>query len=453
MKSSRTLSGRPGGSFTAVAILAFALIVSVAGSFISYRALNNAFLRHNEFDAESQQVTKLFALQLDEETGLRGFMASGQPVYLEPYQAAEPQFEPIVNDLAQFNRAQKLTTEQTQLDDLRAAHDAWQRQVADVLVPHPNAPDALTRLQLGKEYVDRMRADFKFLSDGYDNDANTLTNQAQSLLVRSAFTGAALILLFGLLAILADIVRSRTQAALERERTLADTLQRGFLSGWDSLPYLRVGTGYVSATREAAVGGDLFDIYRLDDDRALILVADVSGKGFTAAVETARVKYSVRTLAEDVGDPAIVLQKFNRAFMRPGSDPESFVTLFVGILDERDMTLAYASAGHPQAFLRRGSDVRQLDVTGPVIGLLPDATFGGERATLMAGDTIVLATDGLTESRDSSGAMIGEEGVMEWVRDGGTDPKKIAADLIHRVERYAGGSIADDLALLVIAVR
>jgi serine phosphatase RsbU (regulator of sigma subunit) len=453
VRSSRSLSGRPGGSFTAVAILVFALIVSVAGSYILYRSSKQALYRHSQFEDARQRVSELLGLQLDEETGLRGYMASGQSAYLDPYKTASPQFGPKLQQLQIFNQAQNLVAEQRLVDDLRTAHNDWQQQVADELIPHPNAPDAMVRLRLGKAYVDTMRADFKQLLDAYTVDASALTDQSQNLLVRSAITGAALILLFGMLAILADIVRSRTQAALDRERTVADTLQRGFLSGWDSLPYLRVGTGYVSASREAAVGGDLFDVYRLDDNRALVLVADVSGKGFTAAVETARVKYSARTLAEDSGDPAVVLHKFNRAFMRPGSDPESFVTLFVGILDERDMSLAYASAGHPQAFLRRGLDVQSLDVTGPVIGLSPDSTFDGRRVTLTAGDVIVLATDGLTEARNSQGAMIGEEGVVQWVRDGGDDPKKIAADLIRRVERYAGGRIADDLALLVLRVK
>lgn len=453
VKSSRTLGGRPGGSFTAVAILAFALLVSVAGSFILYRSLSTTFARHNEFDKQTQNVTELYRLQLDEETSLRGFMASGEPFYLEPYRSAAPQFTPRLEEVARFNRDGKLAAEQAFVDDLRAAHDAWQRDVADVLIAHPNPPDALSRLRLGKADMDRMRGDFADLIAAYNSDANALTNEAQNLLVRSAFTGAALILMFGLLAIFADVVRSRTQAALERERAVTDTLQRGFLSGWDKLSYLRVGTGYVSATREAAVGGDLFDIYRLDDNRALVLVADVSGKGFTAAVETARVKYSVRTLAEDSVDPALVLQKFNRAFMRPGSDPESFVTVFAGILDDRDMTLAYASAGHPQAFLRRGTAVRMLEVTGPVIGLSADSTFGGGRLELHAGDTLVLATDGLTEARNSEGVMIGEVGVDKWIREAGDDPNQIAAELVRRVERYAGGRIADDLALLVIKVK
>jgi serine phosphatase RsbU (regulator of sigma subunit) len=453
VKSSRSLSGRPGGSFTAVAILVFALIVSVVGSYFLYRSSKAAFTRHSQFEDARQQVSELLGLQLDEETGLRGYMASGQNVYLEPYETASPQFAPKLQQLQLFNQAQHLATEQALVDELRAAHNDWQQQVANELIPHPNAPDAMARLRLGKSYVDTMRADFQRLLDAYTVDASALTDQSQNLLVRSTITGAALILLFGLLAILADIVRSRTQAALDRERTVADTLQRGFLSGWDSLAYVRVGTGYISASREAAVGGDLFDIYRLDDNRALVLVADVSGKGFTAAVETARVKYSVRTLAEDAGDPAIVLHKFNRAFMRPGSDPESFVTLFVGILDERDMSLSYASAGHPQAFLRKGSDVRLLDVTGPVIGLSPDSTYDGRRITLTSGDVLILATDGLTEARNNERVMISEEGVIRWIREGGDDPKKIAADLIRRVERYSGGRIADDLALLVLSLK
>jgi hypothetical protein len=452
IQSSRSIRGRSGGSFTAVAVLAFALIVSIVGSFITYRSLSNAFQRHNAIDTATVDLINLYRYQIDEETAIRGFMATGQPAYLQPYTDAKPKFAPIFQALTKFNRDMNFQNEQPLLDELRATHDDWEKNVASVVVAHPNPPGGMELLTRGKIALDSMRDDFNQLTGLYQGEGAVSEAQTTSLLKQSAFFMATLILLFGALAIVADIVRSRTQAALERERVVADTLQQAFLSGWDSLPYLRIGTAYVSATRDAAVGGDLFDVYRLDEHRSSVLVADVSGKGLNAAVETARVKYSVRSFAEENGDPAVVLSKFNRAFARSAVDPESFVTVFLGILDDRDMSLSFASAGHGQSFLRRGDQVRRLDVTGPVIGLTATSEFGVERVMLQSHDMLVLATDGLTEARDNAGTLLGEEGAVRWIRDGSADPDRFAKDLVARVTRFAGGRIADDFALLVIKV-
>jgi CHASE3 domain sensor protein len=452
IKSSRSIRGRSGGSFTAVAVLAFALVVSIVGSFVTYRELSIAFQKHDAIATTTEDLINLYRLQIDEETGVRGFMASGQPIFLQPYLDAKPKFTPIFEDLSKFNQGAGFQQEQPILNDLRATHDAWETNVASVLIAHPTAPNAMELLSRGKLALDRMRDDFRQLTFLYQNEGKASEDQAQSLLRQSAFFTATLILLFGALAIVADIVRSRTQAALERERVVADTLQQAFLSGWDSLPYVRIGTAYVSATRDAAVGGDLFDVYRLDEHRSSVLVADVSGKGLNAAVETARVKYSVRSFAEENGDPAVVLTKFNRAFARSAVDPESFVTVFLGILDDRDMSLSFASAGHGQSFLRRGDQVQRLEVTGPVIGLTASSEFGVQRVMLQSHDMLVLATDGLTEARDGDGVLLGEEGAVRWIRDGSRDPDRFAKDLVDRVTRFAGGRIADDFALLVIKV-
>jgi CHASE3 domain sensor protein len=452
MTSSRSLRGRSGGSFTAVAILAFALIVSVVGSYITYKELNAAFQRHSAIDTATEDLITLYRMQIDEETGIRGFLATGQDVYLEPYYKAVQQFRPKFEELEQLNRVVGFQAELPLIDDLRSMNESWERNVATVLIAHPNAPDSLQLLAHGKLSLDQMRGDFDALGTLYASESKSSEDAAQSLLRRSVFSTSALILLFGALAIVADVVRSRTQAALERERVVADTLQQAFLSGWDSLPYVRIGTAYVSATRDAAVGGDLFDVYRLDEHRSSVLVADVSGKGLNAAVETARVKYSVRSFAEENSDPAVVLAKFNRAFARSAADPESFVTVFLGILDDRDMSLSFASAGHAQSFLRRGEDVQRLEVTGPVIGLAPTSEFTTERIVLKSEDMLVLATDGLTEARNHAGELLGEEGAVRWIRAGSRDPDRFAADLVARVTKYAGGRIADDFALLVIKV-
>jgi sigma-B regulation protein RsbU (phosphoserine phosphatase) len=173
-------------------------------------------------------------------------------------------------------------------------------------------------------------------------------------------------------------------------------------------------------------------------------MADVSGKGIQAAVNTAFVKYSIRTLARSSDDPSYIVEQFNRAFVDTVRDPNLFVVVFVGLLDLQARELTYASAGHGGAYLRRGDDVRQLAVTGPIIGLDAGSEYGSR--------TERLATDGLYEARNFAGEMLDDGGAMDLLRTAETDPQACADDLVAAVRRRSGGALHDDLALLVIAI-
>lgn len=442
---------RGGGTYTAGTVLAIALVVSIVGSIVTYVSVRGAFQQHTYVDQAQSSLASLYLLQLEQDTGLRGFLSSGLREYLKT-SATEAQFNASWQALRNASQHAGLQVDNLLLADLLRTHERWLSQVANPLEARPNASDQLRQLALDKVLTDHMRDDFNRLQELYASQAQAASDRIQDLLRRAAISTAALMLLFGCASIIADLYRSRTQAALERERTVADTLQRAFLSGWDALPYLHVGTAYLSSTREATIGGDLFDIHRIDDHRSLLLVADVSGKGLDAAVGTAQVKYSVRTLVEDYTDPAVVLEKFNRTYIKSQRDPSSFVSVFVGIFDDRDWSVRYASAGHSPAYVRRADWVEQLPVTGPLLGIADDAAFDSVTVAISAGDTLVLATDGLTEARDSAGVLVDDDGVIRWIRDGEREPQHLAAELVSKVTRFAGGRINDDLALLVITV-
>jgi CHASE3 domain sensor protein len=439
-----------GGTYTAAVVLAIAILVSIAGSVFTDIQVRSAFFHHNLVDQASSLLERLFRAQLDQETGLRGYLASGETIYLEPYTSGEPVFEQTLQSLRAASDRAGMQADDTILLDLQRTHEQWVDSVAKPLILNPNGPAAQREQQFGKALIDQERTDFSEASALYQTDARESSDNVDDLLLRATISTGLLILLFGVAAIVADFFRSRTQAELDRERVVADILQRAFLSGWEKVPGLRIGTAYVSSTTEAAIGGDLFDIHRIDDHRSLVLVADVSGKGLEAAVETAQVKYTLRALVEDDADPAALLAKFNRIFFHSLRDPTSFVSVFVGVFDDRDATLRYASAGHAPTFLRRGDEVEQLPVTGPIAGLTEEAAFSSITVALHPGDMVVLATDGLTEARDSAGVAVDDEGVMRWVRDGEADPGPLAEDLVRRVARFSGGRINDDLALLIL---
>jgi serine phosphatase RsbU (regulator of sigma subunit) len=444
---------RPPGTITAGAVLLVALVVSVVGSWFSYTTVRSILVRHEAYDGARERLAQILQLQTDEETALRGYLSTGKPYFLEPLVAAQAQFDPTFADLVRFVNDSGVIGASAPVLDMRRQHTIWELRIEGPLVKNANAPDVVARLERGKIIMDRIRNDYSTVARIFDSESQRLFDESSKLLRNTAIATAGLILLFGVAALIAETYRSRSQAALTRERAVTDTLQRAFLSGWDVLPYLRVGTAYVSSTREAAIGGDLFDVYRLDDHRALIMVADVSGKGVAAAVETALVKYSIRTLAESESDPALILHRFNAIFERAAADPGAFVSVFLGIVDDRDLMLAYASAGHGSVFVRRGSHVATLPATGPLIGLDRDQTFVTRRTQLGVGDVVVLATDGLTEARDQAGIMLGEEQTSRWIERGDADPQRLADEVVASLRRYAGGRVADDLALLIIRVQ
>jgi serine phosphatase RsbU (regulator of sigma subunit) len=199
------------------------------------------------------------------------------------------------------------------------------------------------------------------------------------------------------------------------------------------------------------VGGDVFDVHQLSDRLGLIVIADVSGKGVDAAVLTAFIKFTIRGIALRRRDPGFILQEFNRAFPRTVGNPYLFVSMFVGILDTWTLRLDYASAGHDVAFVRRGTAVEQLAVTGPVLGVMEEP-FDVKTLYLEDGDTIVLSTDGLTEARDSEGNLLEASGAMKWIAEEDADPVKLAPRLIERARARSNNTMRDDVAVLAIKI-
>ena len=94
-----------------------------------------------------------------------------------------------------------------------------------------------------------------------------------------------------------------------------------------------------------------------------------------------------------------------------------------------------------------------LSVTGGLIGLRRDDTFASRKLQLRVGDILVLATDGLTEARDTGGIMLGDEQAMRWIARANPMPQRLADEIVSRLQHYGGGRTSDDLALLVIRVQ
>ncbi len=239
----------------------------------------------------------------------------------------------------------------------------------------------------------------------------------------------------------------------QHEHNIAETLQRALLSASISIPSVDVGHFYGSATEEVLVGGDFYDVFETTPGCIAFSIGDVSGKGLGAASVTALVKNSLRALAVDGHAPDVVMNKSNEVVSRFTST-ETFITGIYGILDLVSGDLTYCSAGHPPAAIVGPAGVRMLTEHGPVLGAIRGAIYPSAQETLRMGESIVLYTDGLTESRDLAGAFYGDDRLLsflETLRDAA--PQDIATRIFEEIWAFSSGKLRDDIAVLVLRPR
>lgn len=240
-----------------------------------------------------------------------------------------------------------------------------------------------------------------------------------------------------------------------REHRVADMLSSAFLTDIpDELPGLTLSANYRAGLEEAQVGGDYYDAFALPDGRVALVIADVSGKGLSAAVQTATVKYSLRAFATEAGAPGLVVSRLNRMLCSDLAGlGDHFVTLFYAVFDPKTGRLSWASAGHESMLIKRqagGSSL--LHANGPILGLAEHA-YAQEADMLAPGDSLVLYTDGLTEARDpETRGLLDIDGVRKLVESAPAEagPGAVAAFLQQAAMRWTAGRPQDDMALLVV---
>jgi phosphoserine phosphatase RsbU/P len=250
--------------------------------------------------------------------------------------------------------------------------------------------------------------------------------------------------------------RERLQKADEVRRLLAAELrqaadmQRRFLPAAPPLvPGLDLA-GYNVASR--SVGGDYYDFLALPDGRQGCVLADVAGKGMPAALVMMNLQARVQVLSETQFEPAAFMTTLDHVMQKNCPD-DRFITVFYCAVDPADGQLRYANAGHnPPVLVRADGSVEWLREGGPILGVLPHASFGASDARLMEGDTLVVYSDGLTEATGPQDAEFGDERLAETVvahRAGSA--QDVVTALQTRVAEWCGGTPQkDDLTVMVV---
>ncbi len=202
------------------------------------------------------------------------------------------------------------------------------------------------------------------------------------------------------------------------------------------------------------VGGDFYDVLRLDDQTLLLVVADVMGKGVPAAMFATIMRSLLRALVSRGRQPAHLLGRLNELLYEELSSVGMFITAQLVSVDLARRTVTAASAGHCPVIVTSSDSVRPLRVAGTPLGILPHATYREESAGLEGPSGLLLYTDGVTEASDPDGRMYGIERLLALLRDqtgpaAGADALRdaLAAD----IEGFCRGEpLRDDRAFLVL---
>jgi len=252
------------------------------------------------------------------------------------------------------------------------------------------------------------------------------------------------------------IEEQKQKQRLENELSIAREVQNElFPQRVPSVPGVEI-EAICKAAR--TVSGDYYDFIELSPTKVAIAIADISGKGISAALLMASLQAALRSQllapGSDTLSTAELVSRLNRHLVRNTAD-DRFATFFIGVYDSETRLLRYTNAGHLPAFCLCGDHAVYLDKGGMVLGVFEDYEFeqGSERVPPNA--VLVGYSDGLVEPEN----VYGEEFGITRLRDAalqlnGSSPRAIALGMMQAVEDWAGSpEQADDMTVIVARMR
>jgi serine phosphatase RsbU (regulator of sigma subunit)/putative methionine-R-sulfoxide reductase with GAF domain len=239
---------------------------------------------------------------------------------------------------------------------------------------------------------------------------------------------------------------------LERELDIAKDIQRSFLPG--KVTELKgIDTAYVNVP-SSAVGGDYFDIVRLDENQTIFTINDISGHGIPASLPMSIFSASFRYRVNKDKDMLTTIEHLND-LLAETTGMEQYVTSFTCCLDMEHMTMKYINAGHHYPLIFRGDRLIEPDEGETVLGLFPDIARSIKEVELEKGDLLMLYTDGIIEAENAKGEQFSKERLVEFVQGSRRlDAESIKNNLIEELKRHVNSSLfEDDITFIIIKIK
>ena len=265
-----------------------------------------------------------------------------------------------------------------------------------------------------------------------------------------------------------QLFATKVDALLERKRSreggmrkqIEDAARRMSSHLEPNVPNLK-GMSIAQDVRPLEVrGGDYCDYVTLDDGRIAIIVGDVMGKKwgawFFSVAYIAYLRSVIRSVSATEQAPSSIVAHINQLLWKDLKVSEVFTTLFLGIIDPRQRTVTFTSAGHPPPFqylAHNGTAVR-TEQPGLILGVQPDYQYEELRIELSRGDALVMYSDGITEAMNPDGELFGEDRLRQAVETCATgDARALVSGIFAAVSRHCSGTLPqDDRTVVVLQV-
>jgi CHASE3 domain sensor protein len=435
-------------SIVLVLIMGATFLIS---AFVIHSTLTAAVGQESAVRKARVSRARVLALQVDEETGLRGFAATGAPIFLLPFYEARrlwasrlAELHARVEDVDPASA--HLTVSEDQLNAL------WLRTVALPMIATPSLRHSLPLHLRGKNIIDNFRLIDSTLYDRQELIAPAADAVAARLIARvvlwSVVVGVAataVVAGFSLFLIRTLEDMQLAKRAYEEEKRLADMLQEAFVQkALPDIAAVALDAVYVPAGMEAQVGGDWYDAFELPDKRILFSIGDVCGHGIQAAIVMSRARQAILSAGMNNEDPAKVLAQTNAVLMLQES---IMVTAVCGYIEPWTMKISYSTAGHPPPILATANGLaRMLPGSGPPLGATNESSYQTFYEQGAIDSVLVLYTDGLVEYAHN--IVQGEERLLRVVNAmTAAPPANPARHIFDAV--FEETSPPDDVAILV----
>ena len=232
---------------------------------------------------------------------------------------------------------------------------------------------------------------------------------------------------------------------LEKELQIARELQESLLpADIPSSDRIEFATLFQPS---AAIGGDYFDILRLDKDRLTVIIADVSGHGLPTGLRMAMLKAALVILVQERKPPVEIFRRLSN-MVRAEQERRFFVTSTIAVVDLDRGEMELTNAAHTPTYLVRRGEVLEIALTGHPLGALGDR-YGQRTIPLEDGDVVVWLSDGIVEATDDSGEPFGYDRVQQALAGPAISPTQVRDRLLTAEQKFTGGRAGEDDKTLV----
>jgi len=202
-----------------------------------------------------------------------------------------------------------------------------------------------------------------------------------------------------------------------------------------------------------SVGGDFYQLFRLTPERTGVMLGDVSGHGYRAALIMALAMSASAIHAQANADPGAMLGALLSTLSEELSSTEMFISTFYAVIDRAERKLYFGNAGHPHAFIiDADGTVQRLPATDPPLGMVDEPPHSRERSWQAESDLLLLFTDGVTDAVNAIGERYGEGRVLDLARTHRAEtPATIIGHIFAALDEHTGDEpLLDDAACIVV---